>query len=80
MIVRSFQQPAFALTYIVAMLMVGFHLFHAVGSMFQTIGVNHGSYNGAIRVVGGVVVGVLIVGNCSFPILVLAGVIGLPGS
>ena len=46
-------------------------------SLFQTVGVNHESYNGSIRLVTQIVVALFVLGNCSMPILVLAGVIGL---
>lgn len=80
MVVRSFQNPWLAGSYIVAMVMIGFHLVHASRSLFQTLGVNHDSYNGAIRFVSHGVVAIFVLGNCSFPILVLTGAIGLPGA
>ena len=42
-------------------------------------GVNHDSYNGMIMVVNLSLVALFVVGNCSIPILVYTGVIGLPG-
>jgi succinate dehydrogenase / fumarate reductase cytochrome b subunit len=75
MVVSSFQNPIYALVYIVAIVLLGFHLAHATQSLFQTIGINHESYNSAIRFIGRFVVVVLVVGNASIPILVLTGVI-----
>ncbi len=77
MVVRSFQNPVLAGSYIVAMLLIGTHLLHATRSMFQTVGVNHESYNGTIRIFSQIAVALFVIGNCSMPILVLAGVIGL---
>ena len=77
MVVRSFQNPWFSGCYVLAIVMVGFHLSHAIKSLFQTFGIHHDSYNTAIRVFGRVLVGVFVLGNCSIPILILAGVIGL---
>ncbi len=77
MVVQSFQNPLLAGSYIIAMLLVGTHLIHASHSMFQTVGVNHESYNGSIRLISQIVVALFVLGNCSMPILVLAGVIGL---
>jgi len=77
MVVRSFQVPWIAGSYIVAMLLIGSHLLHATRSMFQTVGVNHESYNQAIRLFAQIAVALFVIGNCSMPILVLAGVIGL---
>ena len=79
MVVRSFQNPWLSGSYVVAMVLIGFHLVHASRSFFQTFGVNHDSYNGAIRFVSHAMVALFVIGNCSIPILVLSGVIGLPG-
>jgi succinate dehydrogenase / fumarate reductase cytochrome b subunit len=75
MVVGSFQNPVYALAYLVAIGLFGFHLAHATQSMFQTVGINHESYNSAIRFFGYFVVGVLVLGNASIPILVLTDVI-----
>ena len=77
MVVQSFQNPLLAGSYIAAMLLIGTHLLHASRSMFQTVGVNHESYNGSIRLFSQIAVVLFVIGNCSMPILVLAGVIGL---
>jgi succinate dehydrogenase / fumarate reductase cytochrome b subunit len=77
MVVRSFQNPVIAGSYIVAMMLVATHLIHGSRSLFQTIGVNHESYNGSIRLVSHILVVLFVLGNCSMPILVLTGVIGL---
>ena len=79
MVVGSFKNLWLSASYIVAMIAIGFHLVHASRSLFQTVGINHESYNGAIRLVSYAMVAIFVVGNCSFPILVLSGVIGLPG-
>ncbi len=80
MVVRSFQNPWLSGSYVVAMVLIGVHLVHASRSLFQTVGINHDSYNGAIRTVSHAMVALFVLGNCSFPILVLTGVIGLPGA
>jgi succinate dehydrogenase / fumarate reductase cytochrome b subunit len=79
MIVSNFRNPWICGGYIVAMNLIGFHLFHGTRSLFQTVGVNHDSYNGSIRVVNLALVAIFVIGNCSIPILVYTGVIGLPG-
>ena len=80
MVVRSFQNPWLSGSYILAMMLIGLHLVHASRSLFQTVGINHDSYNGAIRFISHAMVALFVVGNCSFPILILTGVIGLPGA
>lgn len=79
MIVSSFRNPWICGGYVLAMNLVGLHLFHGARSLFQTVGVNHDSYNGMILVVNLSLVALFVVGNCSIPILVYTGVIGLPG-
>lgn len=42
----------YVLIYVVSMAVLAFHLFHGFGSAFQTLGLNHVKYNGAIKFVG----------------------------
>jgi succinate dehydrogenase / fumarate reductase cytochrome b subunit len=79
MVVRSFQDPWITLSYVVAMLLLGVHLVHGTVSMFQTFSVHHESYETLIRVACFVIVAAIIAGNCSIPILVYLGRVGLPG-
>jgi len=48
----AYQQGWFVILYVVSMVVVGFHLYHGFGSAFQTLGLNHVKYNGAIRFIG----------------------------
>jgi len=41
MVVAGFRHPAVSISYIVATLILGLHLWHAIGSMFQTLGWDH---------------------------------------
>lgn len=75
MVIAGFQQPQWAALYVLAMIVLGFHLSHALKSVLQTLGLNHASYNAVLRIGGRLLVGVIILGNCSFPILVYFGVI-----
>lgn len=79
MVVGAFRNPLIAALYVVSTLILGFHLHHGVKSLVQTVGINHDSYNGLLGVAGQAAVLVIVVGNCSFPVLVLLGVIGGPG-
>lgn len=73
--VTGFRSVPVSLFYIFAMLALALHLRHGVWSMFQTLGVSHPQY---IRVARGlawaVAIGVF-VGNVSFPVAVLAGIV-----
>jgi succinate dehydrogenase / fumarate reductase cytochrome b subunit len=74
--IKSFQQPAIALTYIVASIALGAHLAHGATSMFKTLGLAIGRWRVPFEVVGpafGVLIGL---GNISMPIAVWAGIIG----
>ena len=78
MVVSSFRNPWICGAYIAAMNLIGFHLYHGTRSLFQTVGINHDSYNSTIRVANYSLIALFVIGNCSLPVLVYAGVIGLP--
>ena len=74
-VVESFSNPVVAIIYIVANVLLAIHIFHGAYSMFQSLGINNPSYNHLRRGFAATVAGVILVGNVSFPIAVLAGVI-----
>ncbi|PDW03119.1 succinate dehydrogenase [Candidatus Viridilinea mediisalina] len=74
-VIYGFQNVPISLFYIVTMVFLGFHLFHGVWSMFQTLGLNSATYNTLLRGLAVVVCAVVVVGNISFPVAVLTGVI-----
>ena len=65
-----------ALLYIVANIALGIHLFHGAWSFFQSLGVNNPRFNRARRGFAVGVAALIVAGNVSFPIAVLAGVVG----
>lgn len=73
MTVLGFQKTPVAIAYIVAMLLLCMHLKHGMTSMFQSLGLNHRKYNGLFNLSGPGIAAVVLVGNCSMPIAVLAG-------
>ena len=74
-VVTGFRVWPVSLFYVLAMVLLGFHLNHGVWSMFHTLGVSHPARRRALRV-GAAVFSVLIVlGNVSFPIAVLLGLV-----
>jgi succinate dehydrogenase / fumarate reductase, cytochrome b subunit len=73
--VAGFRSVPVSLFYIFAMLALGLHLRHGVWSMFQTLGVSHPRYMRAAHVLAWVVAIVVVVGNISFPLAVLAGLV-----
>jgi succinate dehydrogenase / fumarate reductase cytochrome b subunit len=68
-----------ALLYIVANIALGIHLFHGTWSLFQSMGWNNPRFNSWRRWIATGFATVIVVGNVSFPIAVLAGIIEHPG-
>ena len=65
-----------AALYIVANLALGVHLFHGAWSLFQSLGLNNPRFNAWRRNFAAGFAAIVVVGNVSFPIAVLAGVVG----
>ena len=61
--------------YVLAMLALGQHLYHGVWSLMQTLGLNHPRYNALRRTCAAAFTAVVVLGNISFPIAVLLGVV-----
>ncbi len=72
-VVTGFQVMPVAVLYIVATLALALHLFHGSWSLFQTLGLNHPRYNRLRNVVCVGLAALVVVGNLSFPVAVLAG-------
>ena len=62
--------------YIIANLALGTHLFHGAWSFFQSLGINNPRFNTARKAGAMGIAGLIVVGNLSFPIAVMTGVIG----
>lgn len=75
MLVLGFSSPFVALTYIGAMVVLGLHLNHGVSSLFQSLGMNHSKYNGAIRLLGPLLGTALACGYIAIPVAVWTGFI-----
>jgi succinate dehydrogenase cytochrome b subunit len=74
-VVASFSHPLVALFYIVAVVMLGFHLYHGLWSGFQTLGASHPTYD-RLRKVFAVVFSVAVTaGFVSVPVSVLTGLV-----
>ena len=78
MLVKGFQNPLISASYLVAMALLGAHLWHGASSVFQTFGLNHRKYNPAFRAIGPVFAAALVAGFASIPLAVLAGIVKLP--
>jgi succinate dehydrogenase / fumarate reductase cytochrome b subunit len=74
-LVASFERPAVSAIYIVANIALGLHLYHGSWSLFQSLGVNNPRWNSWRRAFAIGFAAVVAVGNLSFPIAVLTGVV-----
>ena len=72
-VIAGFHNPAISAVYIVAMGLLCLHLFHGVWSMFQTMGVSHPRYTPMLKTLSAVCAIVILLGNLSIPIAVMAG-------
>jgi len=75
-VVHSFERVPVAVFYVLANIALGVHLFHGVWSLFQSLGWNNPRFNKWRRSIATGVATVIVVGNVSFPIAVLAGIVG----
>ena len=75
-VVRSFERVPVAVFYILANIALGIHLFHGVWSLFQSMGWNNPRFNAWRRHIAMGIATIVVVGNVSFPVAVLAGIVG----
>jgi succinate dehydrogenase / fumarate reductase cytochrome b subunit len=74
-VVASFERAPVAIAYVIANLALAFHLYHGAWSLFQSLGVGgHGTRAATRRFAIGYAA-LVAVGNVSFPIAVVTGVI-----
>jgi succinate dehydrogenase / fumarate reductase cytochrome b subunit len=78
-LILSMERPVSAAIYAIANVALGFHLYHGVWSLFQSIGWHHPSFNRWRRLLAYAVTAFVVVGNLSFPIAVQTGLLELGG-
>lgn len=49
LVIEIFKEPMYVAWYLVALMVLGFHLSHGVGSSFQTLGIHHPRFQCAIK-------------------------------
>ncbi len=74
-IVASLSRPIVAVAYMVANVALALHLYHGTWSMFQSLGINNPRYNYLRRWTAIGISALILVGNLSFPIAVLSGMV-----
>ena len=75
-IVYSFQRTPVAFFYVIANILLGIHLFHGAWSIFQSFGLNNPRFNSWTRAFATGFASIVVIGNVSFPIAVMAGIVG----
>lgn len=73
--VSTFQRVPVSLAYVAAMIPLGLHLYHGFWSMLQTLGANNPKYNRIRRPVALTLATLIALGNISFPVAVLLGIV-----
>jgi succinate dehydrogenase / fumarate reductase cytochrome b subunit len=73
--VTGFQVWWASAIYIVANLALGLHLYHGLWSMFNSLGLNHPKLESAKRIFATAFALIITLGNLSFPVAVLIGVV-----
>lgn len=74
--VTGFRSWPVSTAYIVAMVPLGFHIYHGTWSAFQTMGASNPRYNGWRRPLAMTIAIIVAGGNMLFPIAVLSGIVG----
>ncbi|MEZ5225595.1 MAG: succinate dehydrogenase cytochrome b subunit [Acidimicrobiales bacterium] len=74
-IVGSLSNPIVALIYIVANILLAAHLYHGLWSMFQSLGLSNPRWNNLRRGIATGLSLIILIGNVSFPIAVLSGIV-----
>jgi succinate dehydrogenase / fumarate reductase cytochrome b subunit len=75
MVVNGFRNRWITLSYLIAMAFLGLHLWHGGSSWFQSLGIEHPTYNRVIRGFGPVLAVVIVAGNCSIPLSIWLGIV-----
>lgn len=73
MLIQGFSVPAVAITYLVAMVILGAHLNHGASSVFQTLGLTNSKYRPITSLVGPGLAAIVILGYGSIPLSIWMG-------
>lgn len=77
-IVNGFSNPWVAWGYVIALLLLGLHLAHAIQSLFQTLGLTHENYRGVLHLLSSALALIITLGFVSIPVAVQLGLLALP--
>jgi len=69
-VVELFKLPGYVAFYVIALLILGFHLDHGIQSAFQSLGLNHKKYTPFIKGLGRFLAIVITLGYISIPLVI----------
>ncbi len=70
LVIQRFQIGWVVIVYLLALLFLGFHLYHGFQSAFQTLGINHKYYTPVIKAIGVIYTVVITFGFISIPVYI----------
>lgn len=73
MVILGFQQAPISIAYIVFMFFLALHFSHALGSMFQSLGIFAPKHNPTIQKLSSALALIVFIGNSSMPLSILLG-------
>lgn len=73
LVLAKFKIIVYVIGYIIAIVILGFHLHHGFQSAFQSLGINHKTYTPIINVVGNLVAIILVAGYILIPLVIYFG-------
>jgi succinate dehydrogenase / fumarate reductase cytochrome b subunit len=76
-VVVGFQNPFASSFYVLAMGALGLHMYHGFWSMLQSLGLSHPRWNAVRRTAAMALAAIVVLGNVSIPLAVLAGLVHL---
>jgi succinate dehydrogenase / fumarate reductase cytochrome b subunit len=74
-VVNGFRVPWVTGVYLLAQVLLGLHIYHGAWSVLQTLGLSHPRYNAGLRGLAKTIALLIIVGNCTIPLAILAGLV-----
>ena len=75
---HAFSAWYFALFYVVAMALLGLHLFHGAWSLFQSLGLDNPDRNRGLRLLAAAAAALLFLGFSAVPVLIYFGALSPP--
>jgi succinate dehydrogenase / fumarate reductase cytochrome b subunit len=76
MVINGFRNPMISVLYLLAMAVLGLHLWHGASSMLQTLGLNSRTAGWFVNGVGPAIALIVVAGNCAIVLSVWLGIIG----